>query len=157
MNTSLVRRVIFLTIILQTKLFLLYPYLKPLVCFLPWLLPFSFQHLCFGQATILLPFLIFPIFFYVAHIRTLSYRTCGDFLSARAIVHTPIALEMEQEGEASSSKIHLLYRDVRKFQHNGSNVGNITKMLWKMLQEVRYDKQTKYYRTQVTYEDSEPM
>jgi hypothetical protein len=30
-------------------------------------------------------------------------------------------------------------------------------MLWKMLQELGYEKQPKYYRTQVTYEGSEPM
>jgi hypothetical protein len=30
-------------------------------------------------------------------------------------------------------------------------------MLWKMLQELGYEKQPKYYRTQLTYEGSEPM
>jgi hypothetical protein len=30
-------------------------------------------------------------------------------------------------------------------------------MLWKMLQELGYKKQSKYYRTQVTYEGSEPI
>jgi hypothetical protein len=90
----------------------------------------------------------------MAHIRTISHCTCGDFPSARAIVHTLIALEMEQEGEASLSMIHLPYRDVCKFQHDGSNVGKIPKMLWKMLQELGYEKQQKYYGTQVTYEGS---
>jgi hypothetical protein len=93
----------------------------------------------------------------MAHIRTVSHRTCGDFLSAREIVHTSIASEREQEGEASSSRIRLPYQDVRKFQHNGSNVGKITKMLWKILQELGYDKQPKYYWTQVTYEGFEPV
>jgi hypothetical protein len=30
-------------------------------------------------------------------------------------------------------------------------------MLWKMLQELGYEKKPKYYRTQVTYEVSEPV
>jgi hypothetical protein len=61
----------------------------------------------------------------MARIRIVSHQTHGDFLSARAIVHTPIAPEMEQEGEASSSRIRLPYQDVRKFQHDGSNAGVI--------------------------------
>jgi hypothetical protein len=69
----------------------------------------------------------------MARIRTISHRICGDFPSSRAIVHTPIALEMEQEGEVRPSRIRLSYQDVRKFQHNGSNAGKIHKMLWKML------------------------
>jgi hypothetical protein len=64
---------------------------------------------------------------------------------------------MEQEGEASSSRIHLPYRDVRKFYHDGSNACKIPKMLWKMLQELGYKKQPKYYGTQVTDEGSEAV
>jgi hypothetical protein len=64
---------------------------------------------------------------------------------------------MEQEGEVSLSRIHLLYQDVRKFQNDGSNAGKIPKMLWKMLQEQGYEKQLKYYGTQVTYEGSESV
>jgi hypothetical protein len=30
-------------------------------------------------------------------------------------------------------------------------------MLWKMLQELGYEKQTEYFGTQVTYEGSEPV
>jgi hypothetical protein len=93
----------------------------------------------------------------MAPIRTISHPSSGDFLSAHAIVHTPIALEMEQEGEASPSRIRLSYRDVRKFQHDGSNAGKIPKMLWKMLQELGYEKQPKYYGTQVMFEGSKPM
>jgi hypothetical protein len=93
----------------------------------------------------------------MARIRTISHRTRGDFPSARVIVHTPIAPEMEQEGQASSSRIHLLYQNVRRFHHNGSNGGKIPKMLWKMLQELGYKKQQKYYGTQVTYEGSKSM
>jgi hypothetical protein len=62
---------------------------------------------------------------------------------------------MEQEGEASSLRIQLLYRDVRKFQHDRSNAGKIPKMFWKMLQELGYKKQSKYYGTQVMYEGSD--
>jgi hypothetical protein len=83
----------------------------------------------------------------MAHIRIVSHRTSGDFLSARTIVHTPIAPEMEQEGEASSSWICLPYRDVCKFYPDGSDAGKIPEMLWTMLQELGYEKQPKYYGT----------
>jgi hypothetical protein len=89
--------------------------------------------------------------------RIVSHRTSGDFPSARAIVHTPFAPEMEKEGEASSSRIHLPYQDFHKFQHDWSNAGKIPNMLWKMLQELGYEKQSKYYGTQVTYEGSESV
>jgi hypothetical protein len=59
--------------------------------------------------------------------------------------------------EASSSRTRLPYIDVRKFQHDGSIAGKISKMLWKILQELGYEKQLRYYGTQVTYEGSEPM
>jgi hypothetical protein len=62
-----------------------------------------------------------------------------------------------EQGEASLSRIRLPYRDVHKFQHDGSNAGKIPKMLWKMLQELGYEKHLKYYGTQVTYEGSELM
>jgi hypothetical protein len=93
----------------------------------------------------------------MARIRAISHRTYGHFLSTRVIVHTPIALEMEQEGEASSSWIRPPYQDVCKFHHDGSNAGKIPKMLWKMLQELGYEKQLKYYGTQVTYEGPESV
>jgi hypothetical protein len=35
--------------------------------------------------------------------------------------------------------------------------GKIPKMLWKMMQDLGYEKQPKYFGTQVTYEGSEPM
>jgi hypothetical protein len=72
------------------------------------------------------------------------------------MVHTPIAPEMKH-GEASSLRTRLPYRDVHKFQHDGSNAGKISKMLWKILQELGYEKQPRYYGTQVTYEGSEPV
>jgi hypothetical protein len=67
-------------------------------------------------------------------------------------VHTPIALEVDQEEEASSSRIHISYQDV-----DGSNAGKIPRMLWKMLQELGYEKQPKYYGMQVTYEGFESV
>jgi hypothetical protein len=71
-------------------------------------------------------------------------------------VHTPIAPEMKHGG-ASSSRTRLPYKDVRKFQHDRSNAGKISKTLWKILQELGYEKQLRYYGTQVTYEGSEPV
>jgi hypothetical protein len=35
--------------------------------------------------------------------------------------------------------------------------GKTPKMLWKMLQELGYEKQLEYFGTQVTYEGSEPV
>jgi hypothetical protein len=93
----------------------------------------------------------------MARIKTISHRTNGDFPSARVIVHAPIALEMEQEGEVSQSRIRLLYQDVHKFKNDESDAGKVPKMLWEMLQELGYKKQSEYFRTQVTYEGSEPM
>jgi hypothetical protein len=61
--------------------------------------------------------------------KTVSHCTCGDFPSACAIVHTPIAPKMDRAGEASLSRIRLPYRDVHKFQHDGGNAGKISKML----------------------------
>jgi hypothetical protein len=91
----------------------------------------------------------------MAHIKIISHHTSCVFSLARTIVHTPIAPEMEQEGEVSPSRIHLPYRDVCKFKHDGSNDGKIPKILSKMLQELGYDKKLKYFRMQVTYEGSE--
>jgi hypothetical protein len=70
----------------------------------------------------------------MARIKTISHRTNGDFPSARVIVHAPIALEMEQEGEVSQSRIRLLYQDVHKFKNDESDAGKVPKMLWEMLQ-----------------------
>jgi hypothetical protein len=81
----------------------------------------------------------------MACIRSIFHRTRGDFPSARVIDHTPIAPEIEQEVEVRPSRIHLLYQDVCKFQHDGSNASKIPKMLWKMLKELGYKKQLKYY------------
>jgi hypothetical protein len=68
-----------------------------------------------------------------------------------------MAPEMVQEVEVRPSWICLLYRDVHKFRHDGSNAGKIPRVLWKILQELGYEKQSKYYGTQVTYEGSESV
>jgi hypothetical protein len=62
-----------------------------------------------------------------------------------------------KHGGASSSRTRLPYRDVHEFQHDESNAGKISKMLWKILQELGYEKQPRYYGTQVTYEGSESV
>jgi hypothetical protein len=46
-----------------------------------------------------------------------------------------------KHGEASLPRTQLPYQDVHKFQHDGSNTGKISKMLWKILQELGYVKQ----------------
>jgi hypothetical protein len=65
----------------------------------------------------------------MACIKIVSHRTRGEFPSARAIVHTPITPKIDQEGQASPSRIHLLYWDVHKFQNDGTDVGKIPNML----------------------------
>jgi hypothetical protein len=64
---------------------------------------------------------------------------------------------VESEGESRLSRIRLPYRDVHKFHNDGLEAGKIPKMLWKMLQELGYEKQPEYFGTQVTYEGSEPV
>jgi hypothetical protein len=74
-----------------------------------------------------------------------------------AVVHAMENIVMESEGESRPSRIHLPYRDVRKFLNDGLEVRKIPKMLWKMLQELGYEKQPEYFGTRITYEDSEPV
>jgi hypothetical protein len=74
-----------------------------------------------------------------------------------AAVHAMENIAMESEGESRPSRIHLPYRDVRKFHNDGLEAGKIPKMLWKMLQELGYEKQPEYFGTRITYEGSEPV
>jgi hypothetical protein len=74
-----------------------------------------------------------------------------------AIAHAIANIVVESDGESRPSKIHLPYQDVHKFQNDGLEAGNIPKTLWKMLQELGYEKQPKYFGIQVTYEGSEPV
>jgi hypothetical protein len=74
---------------------------------------------------------------------------------AATAVHPIANITVESEEESRLSRIRRLYRDVCKFCNDGLEAGKIHKMLWKMLQELGYEKQLEYFRTQVTYESSE--
>jgi hypothetical protein len=74
-----------------------------------------------------------------------------------AAVHAMENITMESEGESRTSRIRIPYRDIRKFHNDGLEAGKIPKMLWKMLQELGYEKQPKYIGTRITYEGSEPV
>jgi hypothetical protein len=89
----------------------------------------------------------------MAHREIVSHHSSGDPAAAHVIAN----IAMESEGESRPSRIRLPYRDVRKFQNDGMEAGKISKMLWKMLQELGYEKQLEYFGTQVTYEGSEPV
>jgi hypothetical protein len=64
-----------------------------------------------------------------------------------AAVNATLNIIMESEGESRPSRIHLPYQDVCKFRNDGLEVGKIPKMLWKMLQELGYEKQPEYFGT----------
>jgi hypothetical protein len=89
----------------------------------------------------------------MAHFEIIPHHSNDD----AAAGHTMENIAMESDGESRSSRIHLPYRDVCKFCNDGLEAGNIPKMLWKMLQELSYEKQPEYFGTQVTYEVSEPI
>jgi hypothetical protein len=89
----------------------------------------------------------------MAHLEIISHHSNDDAVAAHAIAN----ITMESEGESSLSRIRLPYRDVRKFRNDGLETGKFPKILWKMLQELGYEKQPEYFGTQVTYEDSEPV
>jgi hypothetical protein len=74
-----------------------------------------------------------------------------------AAVHAMENIAMESEGESRPSRIHIPYWDIRKFHNDGLEAGKIPKMLWKMLQELGYEKQPEYFGTRITYEGSEPV
>jgi hypothetical protein len=74
-----------------------------------------------------------------------------------AAVHVIANIAMESEGESGLSRIHLPYRDIDKFRIDGLEARKSPKMLWKMLQELGYEKQPEYFGTQVTYEASKPV
>jgi hypothetical protein len=74
-----------------------------------------------------------------------------------AAAHVIANITVESEGESRPSRICLPYWDVHKFCNDGLEARKIPKMLWKMLQELGYEKQPEYFATQVTYEGSEPV
>jgi hypothetical protein len=89
----------------------------------------------------------------MAHLEIIPHHSNDDV----ATVHAMENVAMESEGESRPSRIHLPYRDVHKFHSDGLEAGKIPKMLWKMLQEVGYEKQPEYFGTRITYEGSEPI
>jgi hypothetical protein len=74
-----------------------------------------------------------------------------------AAVHAMENIAMESEGESRPSRMCIPYRDVRKFHNDGLEAGKIPKMLWKMLQELGYEKQPEYFGTRITYEGSKSV
>jgi hypothetical protein len=89
----------------------------------------------------------------MAHLEIIPHHSNDDAAAAHAIANIVI----ESEGESRPSRIRLPYWDVRKFHRDGLEAGKIPKMLWKMMQDLGYEKQPEYFGTQVTYEGSEPM
>jgi hypothetical protein len=89
----------------------------------------------------------------MAHLEIIPHHSNDD----AAVMHPIANIVVESEGESRLSRIHLPYRDVRKFCNDGLEAGRIPKMLWKMLQELGYEKPLEYFGTQVTYEGSEPV
>jgi hypothetical protein len=89
----------------------------------------------------------------MAHLEIILHHSNDDTTTAHAIAN--IAVELE--GESRPSRIRLPYRDVRKFHNDGLEDEKLSKMLWKILQELGYEKQPEYFGTQVTYEGSEPV
>jgi hypothetical protein len=72
----------------------------------------------------------------MAHHEIIPHHSNGAVAVANAIVN----IAMESEGESRPSRIRLPYRDVCKFCNDGLEARKIPKMLWKMLQELGYEK-----------------
>jgi hypothetical protein len=89
----------------------------------------------------------------MAHLEIIPHHSNGD----AAAVHAIANITVESEGESRPSRIRLPYRDVHKFYKDGLEAGKVPKMLWKMLQELGYEKQPEYFGTQIAYEGSEPV
>jgi hypothetical protein len=89
----------------------------------------------------------------MAHLEIIPHHSSGDAAAAHAMAN----IAMESEGESRLSRIRLPYQDVCKFCNDGLEARKFPKMLWKMLQELGYEKQPEYFGTQVTYEGSEPV
>jgi hypothetical protein len=106
-NSSLDRRVIFSKLVLQTKLFSLHPSLKDLFYHssLSILLYLGLQESFFSF------FLNLSDLLLMAHQEIISHHSSGNIAASNAIVH----ITMESDGESRPARIHLLYRDVRKF------------------------------------------
>jgi hypothetical protein len=89
----------------------------------------------------------------MAHLEIIPHHSNDD----AAATHVIVNIDMESEGESRPSRICLPYRDVWKFHNDGLEAEKFPKMLWKMMQELGYEKQPEYFDTQVTYEGFEPV
>jgi hypothetical protein len=89
----------------------------------------------------------------MAHFEIIPHHSNDDAAAMHAIAN----ITKESEGESRPLRIRLAYRDVHKFRNDGLEAGKFPKMLWKMLQELGYEKQPEYFGTQVTYEGSESV
>jgi hypothetical protein len=79
----------------------------------------------------------------MAHHETVPHHSNGDTAVALAIAN----IDMESKVESRPSTIRLPYWDVHKFWNDGLEARKIPKMLWKMLQELGYEKQPEYFGT----------
>jgi hypothetical protein len=68
----------------------------------------------------------------MAHQEIIPHHSNSDAAAVNVIAN----IAMESEGESRPTRIHLPYRDVHKFWNDGLEAGKISKMLWKMLQEL---------------------
>jgi hypothetical protein len=73
----------------------------------------------------------------MAHLEIIPHHSNDDAAAAHSIAN----IIVESEGESRLSRIHLPYRDVHKFCNDELEAEKIPKMLWKMLQELGYEKQ----------------
>jgi hypothetical protein len=89
----------------------------------------------------------------MAHLEIIPHHSNDSAAATHAIAN----IATESEGESRPSGICLPYRDVSKFRNDGLEAGKFPKMVWKMMQELGYEKHPEYFGTQVTYEGSEPV
>jgi hypothetical protein len=89
----------------------------------------------------------------MAHQVIIPHHSSSDAAAPNVILN----ITMESEEESRLSRIRLPYRDIHKFHIDGLEAEKIPKMLWKMLQELGYEKQPEYFGTQVACEGSEPV
>jgi hypothetical protein len=89
----------------------------------------------------------------MAHLEIIPHHSNDGAATAHAVAN----IAMESERESRPSRICLSYRDVFKFHNDELEARKIPKMLWKMLQELGYEKQPEYFGTRITYEGSEPV
>jgi hypothetical protein len=61
----------------------------------------------------------------MSHLEIIPHHSNDDAVATHAIAN----IAMESEGESRPSRIHLPYRDVRKFHNDGLEAGKFPKML----------------------------